>query len=64
VRRDYRIKVPLGGPWREVLNTDAAIYGGSNVGNGGVVVAQAQADGFALTLTLPPLATVMFVPEI
>ena len=39
VRTDYRVKVPFGGPWREVLNTDAAIYGGSNVGNGGCVVA-------------------------
>src|SRR5256885_1463681 len=31
--RDYRIKVPFAGHWREVLNTDAACYGGTNVGN-------------------------------
>ena len=37
VHRDYRIKVPFAGVWREVLNTDAAIYGGSNVGNAGAV---------------------------
>jgi 1,4-alpha-glucan branching enzyme len=63
VRQAYRVRVPVGGPWREVLNTDAAIYGGSNVGNAGVVVAEAADDGFALTLTLPPLATMFFVPE-
>jgi 1,4-alpha-glucan branching enzyme len=64
VRRDYRIRVPLGGPWREVLNTDAAIYGGSNVGNSGVVVAEARPEGFSLSLTLPPLATIFLVPEL
>ena len=64
VRRDYRIRVPMGGPWREVLNTDAAIYGGSNVGNAGVVVAEAKGDGFEIPLTLPPLATLFLVPEL
>jgi 1,4-alpha-glucan branching enzyme len=64
VRRDYRVKVPLGGPWREVLNTDADIYGGSNVGNGGIVVATNVGDGAELNVTLPPLATVLFVPEL
>ena len=37
VYRDYRIKVPFSGDWREALNTDAQLYGGSNVGNGGAV---------------------------
>jgi 1,4-alpha-glucan branching enzyme len=65
VRRDYRIRVPFGGPWREILNTDAAIYGGSDVGNGGVVVAMNRDDGGAeLSLTLPPLATIFLVPEL
>jgi 1,4-alpha-glucan branching enzyme len=64
VWRDYRIKVPFGGPWREVLNTDAAAYGGSNIGNGGVVVAASRGDGAELTLTLPPLATLFLVPEL
>ena len=64
VRRDYRVKVPLGGPWREVLNTDADIYGGSNVGNGGIVVAANVGDGAELSLTLPPLATVLLMPEL
>ena len=38
VRRDYRVRVPFAGRWREVLNTDAAHYGGSNVGNAGACV--------------------------
>ena len=64
VRYNYRVKVPFRGPWREVLNTDAEIYGGSNVGNAGVVVAIAKGDGAELSLTLPPLATILLVPEL
>ena len=37
VLRDYRVRVPFAGNWREVLNSDAAAYGGSNVGNAGAV---------------------------
>ena len=36
-RSGYRIGVPRPGDWRELLNTDAAVYGGSNMGNGGSV---------------------------
>jgi 1,4-alpha-glucan branching enzyme len=63
-RRGYRIKVPFGGPWREILNTDAAIYGGSDAGNGGVVAAVSAGNGAELSLTLPPLATLFLVPEL
>ena len=61
-REGYRIGVPLPGFYREVLNTDAAMYGGSNVGNlGGVSTEETESHGqpCSLTLTLPPLATVM-----
>ncbi|HZP65527.1 MAG TPA: 1,4-alpha-glucan branching protein GlgB [Rudaea sp.] len=54
----YRIGVPRGGRWREMLNSDAALYGGSNLGNAGSVEASTQgAHGHAhsLVLTLPPL---------
>ncbi|MFN4178869.1 MAG: 1,4-alpha-glucan branching protein GlgB [Armatimonadota bacterium] len=60
VRRDYRIGVPLGGVWREVLNTDWQHYGGSNVGNS-EVVAEAlpwQNRPFSVRLTLPPLSVI------
>ena len=63
VREHYRVGVPAGGYWRELLNSDAAIYGGSGVGNlGGVQAAPLAAHGraYALTLTLPPLAILMF----
>jgi 1,4-alpha-glucan branching enzyme len=63
VRHDYRVRVPFDGNWREVLNTDAAVYGGSNVGNGGAVPTFENGDGFELRLTLPPLATLFLVPE-
>ena len=58
----HRIGVPLPGYYREAINTDAAAYGGSNMGNqGGVHAAEAESHGhpFALTLTLPPLASVI-----
>jgi 1,4-alpha-glucan branching enzyme len=65
-RFDYRIGVPRGGPWRERLNSDAGIYGGSNLGNGGTVSAEpvpAHGCDQSLSLTLPPLATVWLQPE-
>ena len=52
----YRLPLPHDGRWREVLNSDAAIYGGSGQGNMGEVMA----DGGAAFVVLPPLATVMF----
>jgi 1,4-alpha-glucan branching enzyme len=58
VRHGYRIGVPEGGWWRELLNSDAAIYGGSNQGNGGGVMAESvpyHGRPFSLRLTLPPL---------
>ena len=63
VRRDYRTKVPFGGAWREVLNSDAAVYGGTNVGNAGLVPSFVEGDGFAINLIVPPLAALYLVPE-
>jgi len=66
VREQYRVGVPRAGWWRELLNSDAGIYGGSGVGNmGGAQAAPLAAHGrpFSLTLTLPPLALVMFKVE-
>ena len=53
-RLDYGLRLPSGGRWREIFNSDAAVYGGSGAGNGGIV--QADAEGWA-TLTVPPLGT-------
>ena len=66
VRENYRVGVPLAGGWREVLNSDAHAYGGSGVGNLGRVQAQAtpwHGRSQSVSLTLPPLAMVLFVPE-
>jgi 1,4-alpha-glucan branching enzyme len=63
VRRGYRVKVPIAGPWREIFNSDAARYGGTNVGNGGRVEAVDTGTGGELSLVLPPLAGVFLVPE-
>ena len=65
-RENYSVGVPEGGYWREVLNSDAAHYGGSGMGNmGGVNAAPVPAQGrlHSLALTLPPLATVFLKPE-
>ncbi len=61
-RTGYRIGVPLAGDWREIVNTDSTYYGGSNVGNAGMLSTQPQpAHGRSqsLLLTLPPLSTVL-----
>jgi 1,4-alpha-glucan branching enzyme len=63
VRHDYRVKVPVAGPWREVLNTDSALYGGSNVGNAGAVIATRPDQEIELSLVLPPLGAVFLVPQ-
>jgi 1,4-alpha-glucan branching enzyme len=66
VRHDrYRIGVPLRTRYREVLNTDAHAYGGSNVGNAGVVDATARPEHgheASIVLTLPPLAAIWLTP--
>ncbi|MBV9776719.1 MAG: 1,4-alpha-glucan branching protein GlgB [Acetobacteraceae bacterium] len=61
-RPDYRIGVPQGGFWREVLNSDSEYYGGSGMGNGGGAHAEpvaAHGEEQSLALLLPPLATVL-----
>jgi 1,4-alpha-glucan branching enzyme len=63
VRTGYRIGAPAGGFYQELLNTDAALYGGSNVGNlGGVWAADIPTHGrpCSLSLSLPPLAVLWF----
>jgi 1,4-alpha-glucan branching enzyme len=64
VLNDYRVPVPFSGQWREVLNSDSAIYGGSNVGNNGTVTAVMTRDIPELHIVVPPLAAVYFVPEV
>ncbi|MBX6320229.1 MAG: 1,4-alpha-glucan branching protein GlgB [Rhodospirillaceae bacterium] len=63
VRDGYRVGVPHPGHYREILNTDAEIYGGSNTGNAGGVTAEAvpwHGRPWSLRLTLPPLAALLF----
>jgi len=64
VHHGYRIGVPQAGPYRELINSDLEIYGGSGVGNGAVVALNepCHAFGAALTLTLPPLAALILQP--
>jgi 1,4-alpha-glucan branching enzyme len=66
-RYNYRLGVPHGGHYRERLNSDAEMYGGSNIGNGGGLWAEpvpSHGRPFSLSMTLPPLATVIFEAEI
>ena len=65
-RPHWRLGLPREGVWREVLNTDAEIYGGGGRGNRGEIHAvSVPADDlpFSATLVLPPLATLFFVFE-
>jgi 1,4-alpha-glucan branching enzyme len=62
-RHDYRMGVPVPGGWRERINTDSSVYGGSNLGNGGFVHTEAvpsHGRDHSVRLLLPPLATVIF----
>jgi 1,4-alpha-glucan branching enzyme len=66
VRYGYRLGVPRGGQWRERLNTDATAYGGSGVGNLGLVKTEpvpSHGRPCSLSLTLPPLATLILEPQ-
>jgi 1,4-alpha-glucan branching enzyme len=61
--QNYRLGVPTGGFWQEVLNSDAALYGGSGQGNmGGVEAAPQPFHGrsHSIHITLPPLSVVLF----
>jgi 1,4-alpha-glucan branching enzyme len=63
----YRVGLPSAGRWRELLNTDAAVYGGSNVGNyGGVVAEDVAWHGLpaSAVISIPPLGVVWLVPEV
>jgi 1,4-alpha-glucan branching enzyme len=63
-RHNYQIGVPRNGHWREVLNSDAPLYGGSGQGNmGGVDAAPIPLHGrrWSVTVTIPPLGAVFLV---
>ncbi len=65
VRHNYRLGVPCGGTWKELLNSDGPIYGGSGQGNLGAVEAVpfgSHGQPHSVTVTLPPLAVVLFKP--
>jgi 1,4-alpha-glucan branching enzyme len=60
-RNHYRIGLPAPGRWAEILNSDAAIYGGSNLGNQGGVTAEPiphHGQPYSAEMTLPPLAVI------
>ncbi|HEY7336390.1 MAG TPA: 1,4-alpha-glucan branching protein GlgB [Bryobacteraceae bacterium] len=65
-RLEYRVGVPKAGRYREILNSDAEMFGGSNMGNGGFAMAEDIASHgrpASVTLTLPPLAVLAFKPS-
>jgi 1,4-alpha-glucan branching enzyme len=66
VRTNYRVGVPFATVWREILNSDAHLYGGSGQGNLGALSASPlpiQGRPFSLTMTLPPLGVVVLQPQ-
>lgn len=65
-REAYRVGVPYGGNWVELLNSDAEMYAGSNLGNGGGVHAdeiKSHGQPVSLSLNLPPLAVLILKPR-
>jgi 1,4-alpha-glucan branching enzyme len=66
-RQNYRVGVPLECFWREVVNSDAPLYGGSGQGNiGGLTTIPLPIHGrpYSLNMTLPPLGFLAFKPEV
>ena len=66
-RERYRVGVPHGGDWVELLNTDSVYYAGGGIGNLGQVTAEEHGAGgqpFSVTLTLPPLAVHLAAPRL
>ncbi len=64
-REQYRVGVPQGGYWQELLNSNAREYGGSGLGNAGGRNAESwphHGRPFSLNLTLPPLSAVFLKP--
>ncbi len=62
-RHEYGIDVPVAGEWEELLDTDSRFYGGSDVGNGGLVTAAPTDGGGHLRLALPPLGVLWLAPR-
>ncbi|HWT23445.1 MAG TPA: 1,4-alpha-glucan branching protein GlgB [Solirubrobacteraceae bacterium] len=65
-RHGYRLGLPQGGRWREVLNTDAGVYGGGDVGNHGGVDAEEMpwmGQSHSALLSIPPLGAIWLTPE-
>ena len=65
-RYDYRIGVPRPGRYAERVNTDASVYGGSGVGNGGEIYADphpTHGHGYSLRLQLPPLGVLILTAD-
>jgi len=65
-RHGHRIGLPRAGRWRELVNSDAEVYGGANIGNLGGVEAEAvpwHGQPYSARITLPPLAGLWLVPE-
>lgn len=66
VRQNYRVGVPQHGYWKEMLNSDAPLYGGSGHGNfGGLQSVPLPIHGqpFSLNMTIPPLGVLVFQLE-
>jgi len=67
LREKYRVGLPRAGKWREILNSDAAVYGGSNQGNLGGVSAEkipCHSQSCSAEFRLPPLGVLVLQPEV
>jgi 1,4-alpha-glucan branching enzyme len=64
-RYDYQIGIATRSPLKEIINTDAEKYGGSGTGNGVITPSEQEHYGkpFSACLTIPPLATLILLPE-
>jgi 1,4-alpha-glucan branching enzyme len=61
-RHEYGVGFPMPGEWEELLDTDSRFFGGSDVGNGGVVTVEPAHGGGHGRVTLPPLGVLWLAP--
>ncbi|NLY41699.1 MAG: 1,4-alpha-glucan branching enzyme, partial [Desulfovibrionales bacterium] len=66
IRENYAVGVPTDGIWREMLNSDSHVYGGSGIGNMGAVRAEpipVHDRPYSVNLLVPPLSVIMFTQD-
>ncbi len=67
VRDGWRVGLPVGGQWNEIINTNSMVYGGNDVGRNGIVESEPvewQGQAQSAVITIPPLSSLILQPQL